>query len=536
MRTRIIAVLAFVFAGPAFAADKSVQVTPGTQGDLDPARLYVVKYSCGSNDGSGRMQAFRRLLSGALVSGSGTVNVSVTINSSAADANPAASGTTIFSSNILTVGYSIFNHAVSPASCNGLFFVNGLDNYSIAAEAGYTESTSVTDVLNDLATNVIDITNAFYPLIRITKPDGLDDKVTNTKKVLSSLESFRKLFTVPPYKGKSSEALRVGTNWVRALDDSGTVAWLRLDVQPIVGFLQSTAYKRYLIAFGDTSQKTAIGLDGDEGALRDRCTTIRQKYRSSGITDIKDAAYLMYRRLIAASSITRSQIVVCLGRETAQAALDLLKQKASPLDIIQEFRIDGDDIDTYAPAASASDQPHDRPSLASEMNAFATLISRHLQGGGLRGTQLSALLADFSPSLTVEDTTRDYKVLAALKVDDPNAVSVTLKNDDLLSKLKAGGIIRWGCVQATKKNKPDPTFRIYDPKIDSAVMLIAAIAKPDEDLDFNKTPTFGVHLLFDAAKPTESLHIKKLIFESDLRDVILRQNPSCVKNTPGAKT
>jgi hypothetical protein len=534
-------ILSFIFIsalliGPGVAADKVVQVTSESQGDLDPSRLYVVKYKCGIDDGPNRMQRYRRLLSGSLVNGSGTVNVSATINSKTADAAQAATGSTVFTSNILTATFSIFDHKAPEPSCSGQFFVNGSDNYSIVGEAGYTESTSVTDVLSSIATDAIDLTSAFYPLIRMTKPAELDNNINNSKKALTSLESFRKLFTVPPGKGKDSGDLRVGVNWVRALGDkNASVAWLRLDVQPIVGFLQTKPYTRYLIAFGDASQKTPISLAGDNDTLKGRCNAIRQTYGLSGIRDIKDVAYLMYRRLASAETLTREKIVACLGRETALAASDLLKQKSSPLDvIIKDFRITDNDVDTFAPVENVSDQPHTRTTLGDEVSAFASLLGRHLQSNGLRGVQLSTLLADFSSDITVEDTTLNYKVLAALKVNDPNAVSITTKSEDLLSRLKDAGIIRWGCVQATKKDKPDPTFRIYDPKVDSAVMLIAAIAKPDEDLDFNKTPMFGVQLLFEPAAPSESLHIKKMVFETDLRDIILRQNPKCAKNAPKA--
>ncbi len=532
---RIISILfaSVLLAGPSFAADKVIEVVPGSKGDLDPSRLYVVKYKCGIDDGPGRMQQYRRLLTGAPASGAGAVNVSVTISSKTADASSAADGSTVFSQNILTTTYSLFDHKTPVPSCSGLFFINGLDNYSIVAEAGYTETTSVIDLLGSLATDTIDLTAAFYPLVRKTKPDELDDKINNTKKTLTSLENIRKLLTVPPGKGKDSSALRIGTNIVRALDGKKPpLAWLSLDVQPITGFLQDKNYTRYLIAFGSASEKTAVSLEGDNDVLKSRCDTIRQTYRTSGIKDVKDVAYLMYRRLAATPSITREKIVACMGRETAQAAFDLLKQKSSPLDIIEDYRISQNDIDSYAPTFPASDQPHDRVTLSDEMDAFAKLLGRHLQGNGLRGPQLSSLLAKFSPDVTVEDTTRDYKVLAALKVNDPNAVSITLKNDQLLSRLKDAGIIRWGCVQSTKRNKPDPAFRIYDPQFDSAVMLIAAIAKPDEDLDFNKTPLFGVHFLFEPSTPSQTLHLKKMVFETDLRDVILQHNAGCAKNAP----
>jgi hypothetical protein len=524
LRTLSFIFISALLIGPSFAADKVVQVTPGSKGDLDPSRLYVVKYNCGKEDSSD-LWGYRRLLSGVLVNGSGVVNVSATINSKTADATPAASGSTVFTSNILTATYGMLNYVTAAPSCNGQFFINGLDNYSIVVEAGYTESTSVIDFLSSIATDAIDLTAAFHPLIRMTKPAELDNKINNTKTTLASLEKFRSLLTVPPAKGKDSGDLRVGVNWVRALDGAKSpIAWLRLDVQPITGFLQNKVYQRYLIAFGDAALKTPISLDGDNNALSGRCDKIRQTYRSSGINDIKDVAYLMYRP---------EKIVTCLRRETALAALDLLKQNM--LDPIKEYRITRADIDNYAPETKKSDQPHSRVTLDVEMNAFASLLGTHLQGNGLRGTQLAKLLADFSPSVTLEDTTRDYKVLAALKVNDPNAVSMTAKSDDLLTKLKAAGIIRWGCVQRTKKDKPDPTFRIYDPEIDSAVMLIAAIAKPDEELDFNKTPMFGVHLLFEPAAPSDALHVKKIVFETDRRDIILRQNPTCAKNVPGAK-
>jgi hypothetical protein len=89
-------------------------------------------------------------------------------------------------------------------------------------------------------------------------------------------------------------------------------------------------------------------------------------------------------------------------------------------------------------------------------------------------------------------------------------------------------------VQRTKRDAIGAPVRYYDPDIDSALMVVAAKAGANEELDFNKTAFFGVHLLFAPANVTDRLHLKKLVFEQRFRDAILKENgPACgVKNTP----
>jgi hypothetical protein len=371
-------------------------------------------------------------------------------------------------------------------------------------------------------------------LVRLAKPAEFDNRANQTRDVLKTFSDFQALFKVSNTESiDQPKGLRVGKNSVAAYDSKGRrVAWLTLTVTPVVSLVKSHNTK-FLRAYQAAAATTPISITGNDDDLRQRCTQAKQAYLSSGIRDDSDIAYLLYQRLLAAGAPPPTT-VRCMGlRAIALAALDLLNQKKSPIPATEELRISLEVIDVVLPVLPNSSQPHTRGvKLAKEMASFLDEFGRHLRGQGLIGKQLAHLMDDFLPQVTIEDRTLDYKALK-LMLAGPPTDSTTLGREDFLSKLKTSGIIRWFCVQATKRDQPAEAIKFYDDDIDSAVMVIAAKAGANEELDFNKSTLFGVYVLFAPATVTEPLHINKLVFEERRRDAVLKENPSCVKNTPG---
>jgi hypothetical protein len=144
---------------------------------------------------------------------------------------------------------------------------------------------------------------------------------------------------------------------------------------------------------------------------------------------------------------------------------------------------------------------------------------------------LDRLLGYFSPSVTIEDQTLDYKALKLLFPEITSDTSKTLSKQDLLASFREKELKRWLCVQRTKAGVA-PAIPLYDPDIDSSVMVIAAKAEANDTLDKNKSTLFGVYLKFNKAFNSEPLVINKLIFEEKKRDILLKANPTCIPDVP----
>jgi hypothetical protein len=513
------------------SAQTLVTVQLGKDGELDETRLYVIDYSCGFEEPL--LKSLTDSLYGFGVYSDITVNFGAKLKSRNAAANATtAEGALVFTTNVVTHRRKIFNRPdTRPGACTGQFFISGKERYALEPSAGYTETSTLGDLAARLATLVISGASAIYPLVRLTKPAEFDERVNQARDALKTFSDFQALFRVTRTDQVGQpEDIRVGTNVVTARDSGGKrVAWLVLQVTPVVSLVQSQ-HTSFLSAYQAAAADSAIDLTGGDEELRQRCSKIKQSYGLSGIQDTSDMAYLLYRRLLVGGA-SPEKTVKCMGdRPIALAALELLNLKKSPIPAIREYRISLNDIETYLPALPDSNQPHTRPHLASEIDSLVDGLSRHLRGQGLLGRDLAHLKGAFSDPVTVEDRTTDYKALTSITGTRTDSTSFT--PNDLLAKLRSGGILRWRCVQRTKRDKPAASVWIYDRDVDSAVMIIAAKVGASEELDFNKSTLFGVHLLFASADPTKPLQISKLVFEERYRDAILKENPTCVKNTP----
>jgi hypothetical protein len=530
MKWGLVAALLLIVSS-ASAQTKFVKVSPGSGGDLDETRLYSVDFDCGYKQpllsGYAR-EVYSPLPLDELVVIFGG---SLYSRSAAAGPVPGATQTLVFAANVFTHKTALLGSQTQQGSCKGLFYINGAESYRLEGQVASTVKNKFADIVSKGAALIIDTASAIYPLVRATKPPEFDNKVNNVKTLLQKYEEFRELFSVTRAdKQIDSGDLRIGTNWIRAYNsDEELVAWIKLVVNPVVSLVKDNKTK-FLTAYEAASAKTAISISGTDEELRQRCDQAQQTYFASGIRDITDVAYLLYRRLLTAFA-SPEKIVKCMDREISLAALDLVNLKQSPIPASKNYRITQDDVDNYAPAKPASDQPHTRAMLADEMDSFVDILDRHLQSeNGLRGAQLAELIDDFTQQVVLVDMTTGYKALKLIQGQDID--TVTLSRDDFLAKLRKAGILRWLCVQRTKRNQLGGAVRLYDSKIDSAVMVIAAKAGANEELEFNKSTLFGVHVLFAKAAVTQPLHINKMIFEQKYRDSVLKENTTCVKGTP----
>lgn len=529
----IFSVLFFmVCVTPSFAQGQFVRVTSASGGDLQLSKLYSVDYKCRLN--AGLKDALIRHNVGTINwgVGNGVLNEMVSIVSSNAAAIPTvpAEGNTppnrpeIFSTNVVTLQFKIAAETdVGPRPCGGQFFISGNDNYRIDAQVAAKITNQASQFFARFTALVQSSATTMYALFRATKPPEFTDTVDRGSALINNYLTLRDIFGADATSLKTdSGPLRVGKNWVYAYDGNGNVvSSLELWVRPVVSLVMD-GHTKFLAAYNASAATTSITLSGTDDALRGQCAQPTQAYYTAGISDDRDVAFLLYRRLILADN-SIEKIAKCLGIKIGTAALSILDklQRLEP-----RYRISLDDLKNL-PRTVNSDQPHNRPTLADEMQTMLGELARHLQGQGLRGAQLTTLSNRFAPMVVVEDMTTNYSALQLLYPEVTNDPSKTVSKADLLASLKAKGLKRWLCIQRTKAGVA-PAIPLYDPDIDSAVMVIAAKAEANEQLDKNKSTLFGVHLKFDRAFNSEPLVINRLIFEERKRDLILKDNPTCI--------
>lgn len=540
-RLAVLFTISLVNIPGAMAASKLVTVTSGTLGNLQGSRLYSVDYTCNANGKVGDFIANAKGLLQGLTS-SGAINESVSITSSnaatppivadATAANPPApspqtTDNTVFRINAMMITYNgAISNDLHGGTCSGQFFLNGKDNYRIDAAIGINTKDTFADLLSRGATLAKSAATSMYALFRVTKPVDFDNNVQQAQDILTDYKAFADLFQVEDKERQlDGNDLRVGRNWVTTYDQYGRVmSSVLLNVRPVVSLVVD-GNSKFLDAYKSFASTTALKVTGDPATMRDQCDTEVQPYLTAGIRDNRDIAYLLYRRLLL-SPTSSQDVAYCMGTEVANAALSLLRTKPDILPMLPKYRVTPADIKNI-PAPHPSDQPHNRPSLESDVSDFLDLLSRHLQGNGLRGSQRDDLLHYFAPTVDAQDQTANYRALSLLFPEITDQTGKSTDGPGLLDALRKAGIDRWLCVQRTKKQIAGSTIPIYDSKIDLAVMVIAAKASRDETLDKNKTPLFGVHLKFKEASNNDPLVINKMIFEERYRDIVITAN-SCI--------
>jgi hypothetical protein len=537
MRNFIFWVLLVLPSSASFAADGRIAFIPGTGGDLKFTNLYSVDYKCRFDQQ--RSDALIRSLIDVTDSlfGVGTLNINVSIFSSNAAAAPVvpsagATRTPIFSSNVATLQFRVF-HASELAGrlCAGQFFINGSENYNVEAQLGVNVTNRAAEFFAKLTSLTLSTATNLYALFKAQPPPELVTSVNNGSALLTNYLNARDLFGATATVSKPDGGqLRIGKNVVYTYDgDGNVVSSMEMIVKPVVSLVMDD-HTKFLAAYYAVSDPSgaAVTVTGTDDAIRGQCALATQVYYSAGISDDRDVAFLLYRRLILADNST-DKITKCLGPTIARAALTIMDklQRLEP-----RYRITLANVKDLIPV-STSDQPHNRPTLADEMDSFTDLLARHLQSDGLRAGQLSKLLSYFAPTVTVEDQTANYKALKLLYPEATADTSKTLSRDEMLASFREKGLKRWLCVQRTKANTT-PTAPLYDPEIDSAVTVVAAKAEASEVLDKNKSTLFGVHIKFNKAFNSEPLVINKLIFEERRLGIILKANPTCIPDV-GAK-
>jgi hypothetical protein len=554
MKYIVLVPIFFGLTGTTFAANGVIEVVPGKAGDLQISRLYSVDYQCSVPGSVGGLIGNIKGPAGIVSSGTLVENVSiVSMSAAAAPTNPAPVPVTpgasppsagagvapapniIFGTNVLGYSYVSITNTPINNKCGGQFFISGAENYRIDAQVGISSTNTFADTISKVATLVKSAATSMYALFRVTKPVEFDSTVEQGKEILSNYQSFAEIFSVNSQAQQNDSGnLRVGKNWVITYDDqSRPVSTLLLEVRPIVSLVMD-GHTKFLAAYNAAATSSGITLTGsDQQAMRDQCDHEAQKYITAGIRDNRDIAFLLYRRLLV-SFTAHQNIAYCMGREVANAALSILKTKPDIIPVLDAYRLVDIDIKNIL-VVSESTQPHNRPSLANDVSDFVDLLDRHLQSGGLRGDQRVALLKYFAPSLDVEDMTRGYRALGLIFPEVTEQDNKSVDGPGLLDALRKSGISRWLCVQRTKQAVIASALPIYDAKIDSAVMVVAAKAGADDKLDRNKTPLFGVHLKFNKSSNNEPLVINQMIFEERYRDIIIKDN-NCIPDSPKEPT
>ena len=512
----------------------TIKMSTGSGGDVITSRLYSVDYSCDVKSNSlGLVEnALGRI---AANTSKGTLAHNITIYQQSAAAAPGtafAQSDMVFGTNVLVQDFVPFLHSTGQSvfsGCEGQFFINGSSNFFIEANVTLSSTNVVADLIAKGATVLKSAVSMGYALFRGTQPPEFAQNVATTGQLLTDYAAFKALLEAgASFKAVKTGKLRIGVTTITTFDAGGNVtSSVTFRVRPVVS-LVADGNTKFIAAYNASATNQAIDLSSVLfGDLAKTCEQETQKYYNSGINDARDIAYLLYRRFLLIYN-DHQNIAQCMGGKVATAALIIMRQLPTLSD---SYKITQHDVDNIL-TAKPSDQPHSRPTLAKDVDKIVDMVARDAQTeGGLRGNQLVELKAHLSSSVVVEDATAGYGVLKLLfgdSTDDRKTVSV----DDLRSALRRAGIQRWLAVQATKKDK-DPTFPLYDPTIDSAVMVIAAKAGRAESLDYNKSVMFGVHLLFAKALNQEPLVVTKIGFEDHLRDILIKENPTLFANVPG---
>lgn len=526
----------FLFCSTAYAANQQIFFVAGTEGELQFNRLYSVDYKC--RVVGARVDDLLKALLGVLSFdfGNGALNAGVSIFSSNASTPPVlpaagATRTPIFSANAVSLKFAVATDTTVVGNpCDGQFFISGADNYSVEAQLAVNVTDQAAKLLADATALTLSAATNLYALFRAQPPPELTTSVNQASGLLTNVQNARNLFGVTSEINQPANGqLRIGRNVVSIYDGKqNLVSSLELIVKP-VNSLVMDGHTKFLAAYyaASNTNAAAITVTGtDVDAILGQCTLAKQVYDTAGIADDRDAAFLLYRRLILVDN-SAAKIAQCLGPTIGRSALIIMDKLQH---IEPRYRITLDNLKDLVPA-TVSDQPHNRPQLADEMNTFEDLIANHLQGDGLRGSQLSKLLGFLAPTLTVEDNTVNYRALKLLFPEVTTDTSKTLTREAVLASFKEKGLKRWLCVQRTKANST-PTVPLYDPDIDSAVIVIVAKAEAKDVLDKNKSTLFGVHVKFNKAFNSEPLVINRFIFEEKKRDIILKANPTCIPDVP----
>lgn len=517
----IIIVLSCLLSWSALA-DNTIAVKSGNRGNLVPNKIYQISFSCEVNS-----EALHSFANRVFYLASETVAISVALKSQSV----VGSGSTASSNTILNVPFIVYERngpgiqSKKTDSCNGKLFVNGDEDFILSAAINMSNEATLADFVDRLAGVIVSGADAIYPLVRKKQPERMEGLINNSEGTIKAFATLLELFKleIPTVVG-APVPLKVGQNSIDVIDQWGRLAVrYSLTVRGIEGFLKSDNEK-YLSAYFEGMTVNSKSLDLKN--IRTSCEQARSDDRMSGFSDDLDAVYLLYRRLLTSSGINKEVIVECMGsRALAIQAVDLLKKRKSTLAPIPERTISELDVDDVFPAYPPSSQPHGRAVVAKEMSNLSALVGRHLQGAGLLNPQLQSLTSKFTVPIEVEDQTTDYVVLKTLAEKNITEPAIQLSAQDFLSKLKVAGLLRWGCVQGTKRSEPSSAF--YDPEIDSAVLVLVARAKADDSITIGKTPIYAVHVLFKPTESASTFTISKLVFDDRYVAKVLAANAKC---------
>lgn len=519
-------------------AAEVVKIVSGSKGELQATRLYSLDYRCdvkpnvldtvpyALDDPTKLKSKFTK----------GTLSNIVSIYKQAGDAAPGAAlapTDAVFNTTVLAQDFVPLLHATPQSvfsDCKGQIYINGSSNFLIQSVVTVNSTNVLADALAKGATLLKSAVSMGYALFSKSQvPPEFSKNVNDASQLITDYTAFKAIFDAPSdFKVTKTAALRIGTNTVVTYDANNTpTSSVTLIVSPVVS-LVADGHTSFISAYNASTTSAPLDLTSTAfESLHDKCEFEAQKYYNVGINDDRDIAYLLYRRVLLASNPHQST-AQCMGARIALAALKIMRFLPT---IADSYKITDDDLKDIV-TSPPSMQPHNRPTLARDVHALLGMIASDAQTApdGLRGSDLSGFKKHLSSSIKVRDTTSGYEIMSMLFADTTNNER-TVSIDDLRSSLRKAGVKRWLCEQATKKDK-DTSLPLYDPEIDSAVIVVAAKAERNDALDYNKSKLFGVHLLFAPAHNPDPLVVTDLVFEDRLRDVLLKENPGCVSNVP----
>ena len=228
----------------------------------------------------------------------------------------------VFGTNVLVQDFVTFLHSTGQSifsGCEGQFFINGSNNFFIDANVTINSTNIVGDLVAKGTTLLKDAVSMGYALFRgATPPPEFAKNVGATGQLLTDYAAFKALLDVgatfktvhPPVK------LRVGWNRVSTFDSNGNVtSTVTFRVRPVVS-LVADGHTKFISAYNASATNQPIDLSTIAfGDLGTKCTQETQVYYNAAITDDRDVAYLLYRRLLLTYN-KHQNIAQCMVRRS----------------------------------------------------------------------------------------------------------------------------------------------------------------------------------------------------------------------------
>jgi hypothetical protein len=423
------------------ASSDQLSLSLPTGASLKGGQLYLVRYHCVRRSGGSSSSPFHDL--GKLFSFGGTTETfGFYLFKGAPKATPSAdfnAAGAVAAEHVFTVDTKQSSSGFYNTNCNGTYIINGSDSLNVLAFYA-TSKTAQTKLLAGLATFA---SASIGPLLSIFHAGGLPDNVIpgavqNSSTVLSNYSSFLAAFDNEKDISKVSPLktghLTIGTGRVS----------VEIDIIQIPTLLtaKGVPFRDGLKKILNDSSDLSSVLSNDQ-SLGAKCSGLAAQWIDAGLTALLDQAYVL-AEAIKASGPTPRQMVICLGKDRAMAALPKLYLFRLPHE--QEFTLNTikNAFGNHTISKEYGQQPQGWRRLGNTADTLVTDLDRMGHGISLPKSEGNRFDALFANELKVEDRTFDFFVRQQLDPTTTDSVFIGAPSQ-MLNELVSKGFKDWGC-------------------------------------------------------------------------------------------